>query len=121
MPDPESSLRLVSLFNAIGSWLTVGDLTSARIRFGEGSITVLPASAEQLGDPTEFLLERARQLENALSSRILIEQAKGVLAERFGIDVDAAFRILRREARNAGRKIHEVAAEIIAGRLQPAA
>jgi hypothetical protein len=119
-PDAESSLLLVSLFNAVGAWLTAGDLTSARIGFGEASLTVLPASAERLGDPTEFLLERSRQLETALTSRIVIEQAKGVLAERLSMQVDAAFAVLRREARNSQRKIHEVAADVVSGQLRPA-
>jgi AmiR/NasT family two-component response regulator len=61
-------------------------------------------------------LERENaQLREALASRILIEQAKGVLAERFRIDVGQAFEVLRRSARARRRRLHEVAAEVVAG------
>lgn len=114
-PDSESAARLVNLFNAIGTWLTECGLTSCDVRFGEGSLTILPPSADAPGDPTTFLIQRTRQLEAALVSRVVIEQAKGVLAERHGIGVDEAFERLRREARSTRRKIHDVAAEVVSG------
>ncbi|GAA3886742.1 GAF and ANTAR domain-containing protein [Saccharothrix violaceirubra] len=59
----------------------------------------------------------ARQLRTALDSRILIEQAKGVLAERMRIDVDAAFAILRAHARATNRKLVDAAAGVVDGSL----
>ncbi|WP_433170123.1 ANTAR domain-containing protein [Actinoallomurus sp. CA-150999] len=59
----------------------------------------------------------AEQLQGALNSRILIEQAKGFVAERQGVSVDEAFGILRERARSSNRKLLEVAEAIIAGRL----
>ena len=112
-PDSDSAARLVNLFNAIGTWLTDCGLTSCDVRFGESSLTILPPSAGQPGDPTAFLIERTRQLELALTSRIVIEQAKGMLAERHGTGIDEAFELLRREARSARRKIHDVAADVV--------
>ncbi len=53
------------------------------------------------------------QLQTALDSRILIEQAKGVLAERSQVSVDVAFAALRRQARCTGRKLVEVAAAVV--------
>lgn len=53
------------------------------------------------------------QLQTALDSRILIEQAKGVLAERSHTSVDVAFAALRGHARRAGRKLVEVAAAVV--------
>jgi len=53
------------------------------------------------------------QLQTALDSRILIEQAKGVLAERSGATVDVAFTALRCHARSSGRKLVEVAAAVV--------
>jgi AmiR/NasT family two-component response regulator len=57
------------------------------------------------------------QLQTALNSRIVIEQAKGFLAERLGISVDDAFVILRRRARDTNRKLTDLADDISAGRL----
>ncbi len=53
------------------------------------------------------------QLQTALDSRILIEQAKGVLAERSHTSVDVAFAALRGHARGSGRKLLEVAAAVV--------
>jgi hypothetical protein len=117
--DGATRERLVGLFNAIGTWLTSSGLTSSKITFGESAIVVLPASEAEPNDPARFLLERTRQLEQALTSRIQIEQAKGLLAERLGIEVDAAFELVRKTARNSGRKIHDVAADVLSGKLDP--
>jgi AmiR/NasT family two-component response regulator len=62
---------------------------------------------------------RRAQLEQALETRLVIEQAKGVLAERHGLDVDAAFEILRRGSRSSRRKIHDLAREVVASRETP--
>ena len=56
----------------------------------------------------------AGQLQTALDSRILIEQAKGVLMERKGLPPSPAFHVLRHMARSSSRKLIDVAAEIIA-------
>lgn len=55
------------------------------------------------------------QLQRALDSRVVIEQAKGILAERHRISVDDAFARLRRWARAHNERIHDVAADIILG------
>ena len=60
----------------------------------------------------------AEQLQAALDSRVLIEQAKGFLAERLGISVDMAFGLLRGYARDHNRKLTAVAADVVEGRLQ---
>jgi transcriptional regulator with GAF, ATPase, and Fis domain len=56
------------------------------------------------------------QLQSALNSRVVIEQAKGLIAERLGIDMEGAFAALRGFARQSNRKLSEVAAAVIAGR-----
>jgi AmiR/NasT family two-component response regulator len=60
------------------------------------------------------LLERNRQLQEALESRVVIEQAKGVLAERFHMAPDEAFQLLRRGARNHRVRVHDLAARVVA-------
>ena len=57
------------------------------------------------------------QLQRALDSRIAIEQAKGILAERVHVDMTAAFTMLRRYARDHNRQLSQVAAAIVAGTL----
>jgi GAF domain-containing protein len=54
------------------------------------------------------------QLREALESRDLIGQAKGILMERETCDAEAAFVILRRASQRTNRKLREVAAELVA-------
>jgi AmiR/NasT family two-component response regulator len=56
-------------------------------------------------------------LQHALDSRVAIEQAKGMVAERLGCDMDHAFAVIRSYARSHRRHLTEVAAEITAGTL----
>jgi transcriptional regulator with GAF, ATPase, and Fis domain len=58
------------------------------------------------------------QLQTALNSRVLIEQAKGVLAERFHLDVADAFTALRDGARSNNRRLSELAQAIVDGTEQ---
>ena len=74
---------------------------------------------ERLLELTSVLARRASQLQEALDSRIVIEQAKGILAERYGIDVDDAFRLLRRAARSNRVRIHDVAERVITSPTTP--
>lgn len=55
----------------------------------------------------------ARQLQHALDRRVVIEQAKGILAERHGATVDEAFEAMRSYARSNRRRLHDVAAEVV--------
>lgn len=57
-------------------------------------------------------------LQTALDSRVLIEQAKGILAAHSGITVDEAFSLLRSHARNTNRRLHDVAAAVIGGGIE---
>jgi len=60
-----------------------------------------------------------QQLEHALRSRVVIEQAKGVISERLGVGMDEAFGRLRGFARNRQTRLSDVAREVVAGALQP--
>lgn len=71
------------------------------------------STVTQLRAREDSLHERVAQLQHALNSRITIEQAKGVLSERYGISVDEAFIILRSAARSARVKAHDLAAEVV--------
>jgi GAF domain-containing protein len=56
------------------------------------------------------------QLQRALTSRVIIEQAKGIIAEKHDVDMDEAFRRIRAEARNSGTRLAEVATRIVDGK-----
>jgi transcriptional regulator with GAF, ATPase, and Fis domain len=58
------------------------------------------------------------QLHSALNSRVLIEQAKGVLAERLNVPVHDAFTVLRASARSRNRRLSELAQAIVDGSEQ---
>jgi len=59
----------------------------------------------------------SEQLQAALHSRILIEQAKGVLSAQTGTSVEAAFALMRTHARRTGQPLTTVAGAVVAGRV----
>lgn len=59
----------------------------------------------------------AKQLQHALDSRVVIEQAKGVLAERLGLGMGAAFTALRGYARSHNTRVSELASAIVDGKF----
>lgn len=60
----------------------------------------------------------AHQLQHALDSRVVIEQAKGILAERHHLSPSEAFHRLRQRARSSSRRVHDVATDIVAGHAE---
>lgn len=86
----------------------------------EVALDQIDPHADSLEALVKSLTERNAQLEQALESRIAIEQAKGVLIERFDVAPDHAFEILRRASRTQRRRIHLIAAEVIDSRDTPA-
>jgi len=63
----------------------------------------------------------ADQLQSALNTRIVVEQAKGVLSERAGVDMNVAFDLLRTYARNNNLLLGDVARALLEGRIEPGA
>jgi hypothetical protein len=55
----------------------------------------------------------ADQLQHALDSRVVIEQAKGILSAQLGVTVDEAFEVLRSASRSRGDRIHQVATAVV--------
>ena len=64
-------------------------------------------------DDREYWRERAEQLQQALETRVVIEQAKGILSERFGLGVEGAFGLLRHAARRNRIKLHVLARAVV--------
>ena len=89
-------------------------LDEGKLRIGQGladvaTIGLLQHRAVRRGDVV------TEQLQTALNSRILIEQAKGVLAERLHLDVAEAFAMLRNGARSHNRRLSDLAQAIVDG------
>jgi GAF domain-containing protein len=106
----ESRIGAMNLFGQRVGRLRGEDLYAARTLAQVATTGVLQHQA--LRDAATL----AGQLQTALDSRVAIEQAKGVLAERHGISLEDAFERLRQEARRTKRKIGELSREITAGR-----
>lgn len=101
----------LNLFRSDTGPLAADDIGLAQALADLASITILQAAAA-----TEAH-RRDEQLQHALDSRIIIEQAKGMLAEHARIDMPAAFERIRMYARNNNTKLTDVAADVVGGRL----
>jgi len=89
-----------------------GALDPDTIRLGQAladvaTIGLLQARAVQQRDTL------AEQLQTALNSRIIIEQAKGVIAERRHLDMDQSFTLLRSTARTTNRRLSDLAHAVV--------
>jgi hypothetical protein len=105
----------------------VPDLTSAMVLADllaaeQGATDCLGAAKPQVEQqPGEAGKLRATvsQLEHALLARVRVEQAIGVLAERHRIKPRQAFEQLRAAARNRGRKVIDIASDVVASASNP--
>ena len=84
-----------------------------------GTVEEASVAVARLLAVTHATYERRAQLEHALQSRIAIEQAKGVVAERYGLDLDDAFQLIRRAARTNRMKLHDLVGAIKPGEPSP--
>lgn len=65
------------------------------------------------GTPTTDVDVRVAQLQHALTSRIVIEQAKGMLAERYSLTPEGAYELIRLAARSNGLKVHTLSKTVL--------
>lgn len=106
----DQTIGAMNLFGRDVGRLRGEDLYSARTLTQVATVGILQHQA--LRDATTL----TGQLQTALESRVSIEQAKGILAERHDISLEESFERLRGEARRTKRKIGELSREITAGR-----
>jgi signal transduction protein with GAF and PtsI domain len=78
-----------------------------------GALAVVTAELVSTGVELANREVEVAQLRRALTSRVWIEQAKGVLAATEGVDPDAAFQQLRKQARSSSRKLADLAQEVV--------
>lgn len=112
--DGERVLGALSLYQARGR-RPAPDLAVAR------AVAKVAGTWLERGRDLRRSLVLAGQLQQALTSRVVIEQAKGMLAERWRVTPDEAFTPLRRHARVSHRPLHVLAREVVTGdaRLSP--
>ena len=109
----EDSIGALSLFNGVHEPLSEFDLRLAQALADVATIGILQQrSLSRRSELTE-------QLQLALNTRISVEQAKGVLAEYGGVDMDAAFEALRSYARSRRAKLSLVAQAVVRRQLHP--
>lgn len=89
------------------------DLRLAQALTDVATIGILQERALQTSDA---LVE---QLQGALNSRIVIEQAKGILAERGNVDMEEAFSRLRQHARRTNSLLSALSRDLVEGRMNP--
>jgi GAF domain-containing protein len=111
----DTTIGGLNLFSLHQTPMGEGDLIVARAFADLATISVLQHRA---ADDAQRLNE---QLSKALTSRVAIEQAKGVIAERAGVDLAEAFSRLRRYARTNHLRLTHVAQAAVDGTLDPLA
>ena len=76
-------------------------------------------AVQRLVELTAVLARRCAQLHEALETRVVVEQAKGILAERFHLEPDRAFEVLRRSARSNRVTLRDLAERVVSSRRTP--
>jgi len=107
----EETIGALNLFHRQPDAISDAGLRLAQALADVATIGILQQRAVQRST------DLAGQLQTALNSRLIIEQAKGVLAEREHLEMPEAFEMLRGHSRRTGRKLSEVAAAVVAGEL----
>lgn len=105
------SVGALNLFRSQAGQIAASDLTLGQ---GMADIAAVSLLQERAARETRGVVA---QLQGALNSRVLIEQAKGVLAERAQVSVDAAFAIMRAYARSHNRRLSDAASDVLDGTL----
>jgi GAF domain-containing protein len=104
--------QVIGALNLFGAGPGLFDRADLRIAQALADVATIGLLHERNVRRTETVAE---QLQAALNSRVVIEQAKGKLAERLSIDMDRAFTMLRDYARNTNQRLTDVACAFVEG------
>jgi len=105
----EQVIGALNLFRAGPGTLAPGDIRVGQALADVATISLLHERSMRHSDTLN------EQLQTALNSRVIIEQAKGKLAERLGVDTDQAFSLLRDRARTSNRRLSDLARAFVDG------
>jgi GAF domain-containing protein len=109
----DQTIGALNMFRADNGILAPDDVTAAQALADVATIAILQHRAIT---NTQALNE---QLNHALNSRIVIEQAKGKISEAAHLDMDQAFQRLRHHARSHNLRLTDLAQNIATGIVQP--
>lgn len=109
LPVPDRSVGGLNLYSRSGRGFDAATLAAAHAFADDAAVGVANASLYAQA------VEEVRQLKEAVASRAVIEQAKGMIMVVSSCDADTAFTELARTASTSGRKLRQVAAEIVEG------
>ncbi|MCU1397888.1 MAG: hypothetical protein JWN62_997 [Acidimicrobiales bacterium] len=104
-------LGCLNLFMTESVVLTPSDIALAQALADVATIVIIQDQA------TRDAALREGTLQHALTSRLAIEQAKGMMAERLNIDMDTAFSRLRAYARHTNQRLSDVATTVASGTI----
>jgi GAF domain-containing protein len=104
----DQTIGALNIFQGGTKAFTLHELNVARVMADMATIGIIHHWSIRQGEVL------TQQLQGALDTRVIIEQAKGVVAHRQGLSMGEAFEYLRRTARSAHRPIAEVATETVA-------
>ena len=108
LPVPGRSVGALNMCCTGGKPLGASAVELARLFACYAAVAL--ANASRFADAQEH----SEQMRQAMASRSVIEQAKGVLIAREGLDPEAAFAHLARLSQDSNRKLHEIAAQVVA-------
>ena len=108
------TIGALNLFRSDADELSERDLVAAQAFADVATIGILQHRAVEEAQTVND------QLTAALNSRVVIEQAKGMVAERTGLDMADAFNRLRGHARDHNVRLSDLAAQVVAGTVSPA-
>jgi len=108
----QTTIGSLNLFQEHAGQLDRGDAETAQALADMATIGILQART------LEEASELSAQLQHALNSRVVIEQAKGFVAYRRGISLPEAFELIRRRARETRQPLSELAQRIISRQVE---
>jgi GAF domain-containing protein len=108
----DETIGAMNIFNANLTELTSQEVNLAQALADAATIGILQERAVSHG------VELAAQLQRALDSRIVVEQANGIVGERLHVEMGEAFDLIRGYARSHRRRLSEVAVAIISDELR---
>jgi hypothetical protein len=113
IPVTAETEPLLDLIKTLTGWLEQQRMASLQLHFDGRSYTLLRPADGHSPESAEALREEVAQLQTALESRVVIEQAKGVLCERYRINPEAAFKLLRASARSSRTELRALAQRVL--------